>query len=155
MIFYASLWINKTNINHYGTFHSPHKSTIVTPIGKKCRTVIEHYKVNLPQNDQKTSLRHMKHHVLFQIREKGVKKYGLNCQWKDFKSDISQRWNIESFQNRRDEVVLARVRIGHTNITHCPMPVFCQLSTTILWSLSSHQTYNSPPDQWLPSIPQG
>ena len=50
IIFYASIWLNKININHYRTIHSPYKTTMVTPIGTKCRTLIQHYKVNLPQH---------------------------------------------------------------------------------------------------------
>ena len=52
IVFYASIWMYKTNINHYWTIHSPYKTTIVTPIGTKCRTLIQHYKVNLPQHNR-------------------------------------------------------------------------------------------------------
>jgi len=60
----------------------------------------------------------MKHHVLSQIWQKRQEMWSQLPvkRLQAIKPDVTQRWDIESFQNRRDEVVIARVRIGHTNM---------------------------------------
>lgn len=50
------------------------KSTTVTLVGTVSLSD-DKYKVNLPQNDQKTTFRHTKYHVLYQTRHKAQEEW--------------------------------------------------------------------------------
>ena len=96
--YYLKLAENPKHPNYFKTFHSSLEKTYTTykPFGKRTRDKIQSYKIDphdIPSLKDKT-----RQHKL--ISPPNTTAYRLN---------------------RREEVILARIRIGHTAVTHSPL----------------------------------
>ncbi len=140
--YYAKIASSKNNINYYNTLHSPLRDQYnrYLPLGERSKKYLSALDLSLPNEvpdipkDPPWSYRY--YTTLAKSKpiknfENAIKTRTLliaQNEWNDkilnklhhIKPTI-ENWSTSTRKNRREEVILARLRIGHTKITHAPL----------------------------------
>ena len=124
LVQYAKIRNDRNNINYYRTLHSPYSHQTILSFGSRCQALLQKYKIVLP-DDNKVPLQQIKNHILTCMQEKFQEEWTQQAtssctRLRMLKPEINRGWQVEHLNNRKNEVILARLRIGHTNFTHSP-----------------------------------
>ena len=118
---YAKIQRDTTHVNHYRTLYLPHTSTTVQSFGTRCRALLSEYRIE-PEQNADEPFRFYKMHILEKVYltfEDEWKLVPTTNRLRALKPN-TEPWTVQNLQNRRNDVALTRIRIGHTLITHRP-----------------------------------
>ncbi len=118
LVYYTNLAVQPENVNHYKTFFSSIQYRRTLPFGERCRKLIQQYDVHMP-TPLTTTNKNMQVHIYAAMKNSFQKEWteGKPNKLRGIKPTIGH-WSTALLGNRKTETALARLRIGHTNITH-------------------------------------
>ncbi len=142
LLYYTKLATQRSNINYYRVYHSPIETKYSTykPLGTRAREYASQLNLLLPplpppevpeppwsntsryrKTDLDKKLERIRKSILTSLFQEAQELWSTRTsQLQKIKPRI-EIWSSSFRANRKEEVILTRLRIGHTNFSHAPL----------------------------------